>query len=200
LKKIIVLFITFNSISFQLSATAVIVLIFPGRIILSVDSRMTYTDNLTGKRNFRTECKLSTVNNFAYSFTGYRGYSGNVSAKYGNFNTDTYIKKILIKQTISLNQTFSELVDGLEKELTSQMKVLRKLNFKDYNHYFKENNGNFINLIVIGNDNGIPFAFALNATLTELNGTPAVKAKASVFENKTIIIHAGVTDAVAKYI
>lgn len=67
-------------------------------------------------------------------------------------------------------------------------------------HYLKDNNGNFINLVVIGNDKSIPFAFALNAALTEVNGITLVKSQASVFENKTTIIHAGGTDAVAKYL
>ncbi len=111
-----------------------------------------------------------------------------------------YIRSVLQKHSTSLNQTFSELVEGLEKELTNQIRTLRKLNFKDYSKYFKENNGNFINLVVIGNDKGIPFAFALNTTFNEVNGIAFVKAEASVFENKTTILHAGVTDAVAKYI
>lgn len=80
------------------------------------------------------------------------------------------------------------------------MSTLKKLNYKDYLRYLNENNGNLINLVVIGNDQEIPFAFALNGGLTEVNGAASVKAQASAFENKTTIIHAGVTDAVAKYI
>ena len=80
------------------------------------------------------------------------------------------------------------------------MRTLKRLNFRDYMHYLKDNNGNFINLVVIGNDKSIPFAFALNAALTEVNGITLVKSQVSVFENKTTIIHAGGTDAVAKYL
>ncbi len=63
------------------------------------------------------------------------------------------------------------------------MRTLKRLNFRDYMHYLKDNNGNFINLVVIGNDKSIPFAFALNAALTEVNGITLVKSQASVFEN-----------------
>lgn len=196
-----ILFITLLLfVSFQLNATAVIVLIYPERIILAVDSKLIYTNNLTGEKKYKTGGKVSIVNNFAFAFVGYRGFNGNVSAKYGNFNTDRYIRTVLQKPITSLNQTFSELVEGLEKELTNQMRTLRKLNFKDYLQYLKENNGNFINMVVIGNDKEIPFAFALNTTLKEVNGIASVKAEASIFKNETTILHAGVTDAVAKYI
>lgn len=80
------------------------------------------------------------------------------------------------------------------------MQIMRRLNFKNYSQYLNNKGGNFINLIVIGNDNKIPFAFALNATLNEVSGTPVVKCTASIFKNKTTILHAGETDAVAKYI
>ena len=187
-------------ISSQAKSTAVIVLIYPDRIILSVDSRLTYTDNKTGEKKYNTSCKLSSVNSFAFAFTGYRGFAGKVASAYGNFNTDFYIRSVLSKHANSLDNTFSQLVEGLEKELSNQMRILKRLNFKDYSQYLKQNSGNFINLVVIGNDYGVPFAFALNGTLSEVKGTPLIKAKASIFKNKTTIIHAGGTDAAARYI
>lgn len=200
MNKIILLIAILISISFRVKATAIIVIIYPDKIVLGVDSRLVYTDNKTGEKKYKSGCKLSIVNNFAFAFTGYRGYTGNIAAAYKNFNTDLYVRSVLQKHTISLHQTFSELVEGLDKELTNQMRTLRQLNFKDYLQYLKNYNGNFINLVVIGNDKGVPFAFALNAILTEVNGMATVKAEASVFKNKTTIIHTGQTDAVAKYI
>lgn len=195
-----VLFITlFVLISFQIKATAIIAIIYPDRIILSVDSRLTYTDNITGKKEYNTGCKLSTVNNFAFAFTGYRGYTGSISAAYRNFNTELYISSIL-KKNKTFNETFSELIENLEKELAEQMKIYKKLNFKDYIKNLKRNKANLMNIVIIGNDQGVPFAFAVNVILIEKGGTIAVKAQASVLKNKTTIIHAGVTDAVAKYV
>ncbi len=200
MKKIILFIIIWITITSKIKATAVIVLIYPDRIILAVDSRLTYISYKTGEKKYNSGCKLSMVNGFAFAFTGYRGNSGNISASYENFNTDSYIKSVLNKHMNSLDQTFSELLEGLEKQLTNQMIIMRNLNFKDYSEYLKHNNGNFINLVVIGNDNGLPFAFALKTILSETNGIPSIKATASVFEKKTTVIHAGGTDVVAKYI
>jgi hypothetical protein len=113
--------------------------IYPNRVILGVDSRLTYTDNLTGERKYNTGCKLSAVNNVAFAFTGYHGYTGNVAAKYGDFRIEAYVRSILSKKHRSFNETFTELVEGLERELTGQMRTYKRLNVKDYNGYVKSN-------------------------------------------------------------
>jgi hypothetical protein len=175
-------------------------LLYPNRIILAVDNRLTYTDNLTGEKKYNTGCKLAAVNNFAFAFIGYRGFNGSVGRQYGNFNTELFIKALLNKRNIGVSQTIRELADGLDKVLTEQYRIMRKQNYKYYNDYLKKNNGNIMNLIVIGNDNGHPFACGMNVTLIEVDGTTEVQVQGSEFQNKTDILHAGVTDAVARYI
>jgi hypothetical protein len=105
--------------SLTVTATEVIVMVYPGRIILGVDSRISYTEK-TGKRIGVTGPKIFEANNTVFAFAGYAGSYGNYAAGSTNFNTEVYIKSLLNRRDKSILQNLQDLQYGLAKELTRE--------------------------------------------------------------------------------
>src|SRR4051812_29979234 len=102
-------------VAFKVTATEVIVISYPGKIFLGVDSRISYVDK-TGKRFSVSGCKIFEANGIVYAFAGYAGTYGNYSTSSKNFNTELYIKSILNRRDKPVLQMLEDLKKGLAEE------------------------------------------------------------------------------------
>ncbi|MDO5981147.1 hypothetical protein [Flavivirga spongiicola] len=158
LSLIFALFITSVSTN-QLHATTIVIIVTSDYVLLGVDSKMGIEDGITGELKFQEIVKIFEVGKYYFSASG-------VIGKMSNLNVLPYIIGNQIKDGDNFNSAIAMANTKLKESLLIQAEDIRKGMPDYYNSVYLKHNPVFT-YVIIGLEEGIPFAYMCRFSLTD---------------------------------